>query len=259
MPFNVVSNSNGSLGIVDDFTFQEQANVSKFGLYPNYKNKVVWYDDFLGDILDTSYSGAKGSDGSAVVPAISAGVNGIVHFVTGAAGTTMAADGSSLTHELNWKANQGNLVMEARFRANASVASGCYNIGFSAKDATGTLEMPFTLSTTTFTSNATDAVVFVFDTAATTKTWRCIGVKADTDSTSIDSGIAPVADTWQRFRIELDTSGNATFYINDALVGTVANAVTATVALTPIIAVVTRSAASKTADADYLYVAADRT
>lgn len=248
----------GGASLNDDATGRDLITVSKFGFTPNYRNKVVLFDDFLGDVIEDGWSAAKGADPQGVIATIQAGVSGLVRLTSGDVGDTFANDGSSLTHELNWKANQGNLVAEFKFTPVSSVASVAYFIGLSDAKATGTLEAPFTLSGTTFTSNATDAVGFVFDTAATTDTWRCVGVKADTDATAVDTSLAPVADTAAFFRVEVDSAGNATFYINDAKFGPIANAVTATVALTPIVTVVTRTTATKSVDVDYVYVSADR-
>lgn len=255
---NIIQNGDGSTGFIDAKSGQTALLLRGNTAETNQRNVVVHEDDFLGDTLDARYSGAKGADAQGVVPTITSAVGGVVRLTSGDVGDTFANDGSSLTHELNWKANQGNLVFEARVKCVSSVANVAFFIGFSDSLATGTLEAPFTLSGTTFTSNATDALGFVFDTAATTDTIRCVGVKADTDATAIDTSVAPTADTYQWFRIEVDSSGNATFYINDTKYGTVANAVTATVALTPIFTVVTRTTATKSMDVDYLRVSANR-
>lgn len=249
----------GAATLTDDKTARDIAIFDpRYGFNPGIAQKVVLFDDFLGDVIADQWSAAKGADAQAVIATIQAGTNGLVRLTSGDVGDTFANDGSSLTHELNWKANQGNLVCEIKIVPVSSVANVAYFVGLTDAKATGTLEAPFTLATTTFTSNATDAVGFVFDTAATTDTWRCVGVKADTDATAIDSSLVPVADTAQTFRIEVDSSGNATFYIDGKLIGTQAASVTATVALTPVVTVVTRTTASKSVDVDYVYVSADR-
>jgi len=69
-----------------------------------------------------------------------------------------------------------------------------------------------------------------------------------------------VAATWIQLRVEVDKSGNATFFINGKSVGNVIqqNSVTATTPLTPVIAAFTRAAGSATVDADYVYYGVDR-
>jgi len=87
-----------------------------------------------------------------------------------------------------------------------------------------------------------------------------VGVANGTDATSVNSGIAPVAATDIKLRIEVDKLGNALFFINGKAVGnaTVALAVTPTVLLTPVVAAFATAAASRTVDIDYIHVAAAR-
>lgn len=219
---------------------------------------VSMFDDFDGDVIADQWGVDKGSDGSAANFAISADHNGMVRATTGAdAGGTMALNGVQLHRLATWKANAGNLEVEWRIKVSAITAVAFF-AGFT--DQVGTLEAPVTsaASADTITTNATDAVGFMFDTAMTTDTIWCVGVKADTDATKVDSTIAPVAATWIRLKIELDASGNATFFINGHKRGEMANAVTATVALTPVLTAFARGAATRTIDADYCDINANR-
>ena len=130
---------------------------------------------------------------------------------------------------------------------------------FGLTDQVSALEMPFTLSGTTLTSNATDACGVLFDTDATTDDWGLVGVAADTDATKQDAGVAPVASTMETWRIEISATGVATFYRNGTLIGTAMTAaVTASVSLTPVIAAFARGAASRTVDADFISIQAQR-
>lgn len=217
-------------------------------------------DDFLGDALDARYSGAGGSDGQALAPAIAAAVGGVCRLVAGDSDTNFAADGSSLTHGLNWQADQGGLVLEARVKL-ASIAALAVCIGFTDALATGTFELPFSIgSSDALTSNASDACCFVFDTGADTDQWHLAGVDSNTDAgpAALGSAHNPAADTYQTFRLEIDASGDAVAYIDDVLVATLASVVSPDVALTPVIAVQSRTTATKTVDVDYLYVKQDR-
>jgi hypothetical protein len=112
-------------------------------------------------------------------------------------------------------------------------------------------------SANTITTNATDGVGFFFDTSMTADTWWLAGVANDVDATHQNTGYAPVADTYETFRIELGTDGSAHFYRNGVLVGTkMTGAVTATVALTPVIAGFNRDTSNTpTITADYVYAA----
>lgn len=217
---------------------------------------VELYDDFLGDVLDDAWSGAKGTDAQAVVPTLVAGEeDGVVRLTAGDT-VTVAESISILTHGLNWKAESGNLVGEFRIRM-ASIANVAVFVGFTDVLATTTLEEPFSLSGTTFTSNATDAVGLLFDTAATTDVWNIIGVADGTD-TAATAITAPVADTWETFKIVLSAAGTATVYRNGTLKATIAEAVTPSVALTPVVSVMARTTTTKTVDVDYVHVAKTR-
>ena len=251
-----IYNNTGDTLVVDTGGVLDARNgTTKVGLM-DFSPKVTLFDDFLGDVLEDAWSGAKGSDAQAVVPTITPAAGGWVRLTSGDTATTAESE-SSLTHGLNWKANQGGLVFETRVKPVSSVANVAYFIGLTDVLATTTLEEPVTLSGTTFTANADDAVGFVFDTAATTDVFYCIGVKATT-KTAATATSAPVADTAVTLRIELSVAGTASFYVDGTLVATIADAVTATVALTPVIEVMARTTTSKSIDADYVYVQATR-
>lgn len=227
------------------------------GSYANPKQYIELHDDFLGDVIDDAWSAAEGNDAQAIIATINSQAGGVVRLTTGDT-AIVAESAQSLTHGLNWKPNQGGLYMYCRFKPVTSVADVGYFVGFTDVLATTTLEEPITLSGTTLTTNATDCVGFVYDTAATNDTWHCQGVKADTDTALSNTGIAPTVDTWVDLEIAVDSSGTATFYINSALVATVANAVTATVALTPAVVAMARTTASKSVDIDVITVRAQR-
>lgn len=227
----------------------------------NPRAQVVLFDDFLGDTIQTALWGnpTKGSDGATVDFAFSAAVGGMLRGTTGAgAGGSMAANGIQLYSSLAWKPNQGNLMFEARVKISAITNISLF-VGFT--DQVAALEQPIhsAASANTITTNASDGVGFFFDTSMTDDVWWCAGVKGDTDATHT-SGLAtaPVAATWAKLRIEIDTSGNATFWVDGIRYGYVANATTATVALTPTVSAFTRTAASATVDIDYIDVRADR-
>jgi hypothetical protein len=218
--------------------------------------RVVWAPDFLGDTLPAELNYQEGSDGAATF-ALSVANNGVALLTTAASSTlTMAANGAQVDGgALNWYAANGGLVFETRVKSDI-ITNVAWYFGFT--DQTASLEMPATLSTTVYTTNMSDGFGFLFDSAATTVTIRAVGVKADTDATHVDTSDAWAAATYKRFRCECDTSGNATFFIDGALVASVANAVTPSVALVPYIGGFARSAAAKALSIDYIYVAQDR-
>lgn len=216
------------------------------------------YDDFLGDVLADEWGVRKGSDAAAVDFAISAATNGMIRATTGAgAGASMAANGVQLESALNWTAASGGLAFDCRLKM-AAISTVAVFVGFT--DQVAALEMPIHASGSAngITTNATDAVGLFFDTSMADDYWWAAGVKNDTDATAASTGLAPTAATYQRLRVELDTSGNAAMYIDGRRRASVSNAVTAATPLTPVIAAFRRSAASTTIDADYVWVQSNR-
>lgn len=215
---------------------------------------VEFWDDFVGDVIEDQWNYVEGAAGQADAAILAGGIGGVVRLTTGAVGTA-ATDLTGLTQALQWQASNGNLSVEARFKISA--ITNCYMF-FGFTDVV-TVEAPITLSGTTFTTTASDAVGFLFDTAATTDTWRLTGVAADVDATMQDTGLAPVADTYATFRISLSATGVATFYYNGVQVGTaMSGAVTAATDLTPCIYATVNAAAARTVDVDYMHVSMKR-
>lgn len=224
----------------------------------NDPTAVVMYDDFLGDVVADQWNYVEGTDTTTADGAISETVNGVFLLTAGDSAGTVAADGAEINSGLNWKASSGNLVFQTRLKL-ASIASVSVFLGLTD---TKSLEQAIYASGTAdgITTDATDAVGFVFDTAMTTTNWWFAGVKNDVDATKQNVGYAPVADTYATFRIEVDSSGNALGFYNGNPVGALmSGAVTASVALTPSVLIRPKSAtAGKTCSIDYIYVACDR-
>lgn len=214
----------------------------------------VW-DDFLGDVIADQWNFVEGTDSATSDAAILAGgVGGILRVTTGDAGTGLAADLAQLTQALQWKASNGGLAAEVRFKMSQITEAYCF---FGFTDVV-TLEAPVISagSADTITTTATDAVGFMFDTRMATDNWWLVGVANDVDATKQDSGYAPVADTYQTLRIEVGSTGIATFFRNGLPVGSaMTGALTASVALTPTFALGKLSTTTSiTADVDYFGV-----
>lgn len=202
----------------------------------------------------THYELFNGSDAEAADPVISA--NTLV-MVTGNAGTGFAADGTQAIGDTGYTLAGGAITLEARVKLSAITNAGFY---FGLTDQKAALEMPVesAASADTITTNATDAIGFMFDTSMATDNIWLVGVNNNTDETAQNSGSAPVADTYVTLRIETNTSGDASFYINGAAVGSAMTTAAATgVTLYPTLAALARSTASRTLTADYLYLRQD--
>jgi hypothetical protein len=223
-------------------------------------HQVEYWEDFLGDVVPDQINAIEGTDSATSDCAILAGgIGGVMRLTTGDAGTGLAADMEQITWALQWQASNGGLAMEVR--AKLSAITTCYAfIGFT--DLAASLEGPVISAgaADTITTNASDAVGFMFDTRMATDNWWLVGVAADVDATAQDSGSAPVANTYAVFRIEVDTAGVATFFYNGNQIGTkMTGALTAATDLTPTICVSKTSvAASMTMDVDYVHVSMNR-
>lgn len=223
----------------------------------NPAGQVVMFDDFLGDAVASNWNFQEGSDSATSDAAIVAGtVNGALGITTGDSTGTMAVSGAQFEGTLTWKASKGGLAMEVLIQFDVITTSHWF-IGFT--DQVAALEMPWGLSGTTYTSTATDSAGFLFDTAATTDTIRCVGVATDVDATAVDTSNPTVAATDIRLRIEINTAGVGTYYIDGVQVARITGVVTTTVKLVPVIAIFSSSGSSSVvATVDYIYVQQDR-
>ncbi len=221
-------------------------------------NKVTWYDDFLGDLLDDSYSGAGGSDAQALTPAIFIIEGGAVRLVSGnVGGNDDAVDTSVLTHSLSWPADAGGLMIEARVKVDVITECMVF-VGFTDVLGSTTVEFPLEYITATITDNAADAVGWIFDTDSTNDFLTGGGTKAGTVTAGLEHTAGMVAATYVVLRVEVRADGSAAFYVDGTLVGTLAACVTITVDMTPVIAVMSRDTTSKILDVDYVLVQKDR-
>ena len=218
---------------------------------------VSYFTDFLGDALeDELLAGIGSGTGNAV--AISIGEGGRVEIKTSSADAAIGANGTSLgLGALNWKANQDGLMLEARIQFDAITDVMAF-IGFT--DTLGsTVEAPIFLNAADIDSDATDACGVIFDTDGTTDQWCHGGVKNNTDTAPDYSGAAPTAATWHTVRVEVSAAGAVQGFIDGVPIGEpVANAVTVTVPLCPIIFVANRGGAARNVLVDYLWVQGNR-
>ncbi len=122
-----------------------------------------------------------------------------------------------------------NPTVEFKFQIDdiANVAiNAVLNDGLS--ESTGVL--PFLIDGITITDAVTDGVGFAFDTKQTTARWYIVNCKTNTNAgTLLSAAQAPfAAATNITLRFELDTSGNAHYYLNGKKVGYKALAVATT-------------------------------
>lgn len=210
------------------------------------------YDRFTSGSL-SHYELFNGSDAQAVDPVIS-GSNLVL--VTGDAGTGFAADGSQAIGDTGYDLSAGALVLEARVKTSAITDVSIF-VGFTDQKAALEIPIESAASGNSITTNATDAVGFMFDTEMTADNIWLVGVDTGSDATPANSSIAFAADTYRTLRMEITTAGAATFYIDGVAIGSAMSNATAPVTLYPTIAAGARSTASRTITTDYLYVRQD--
>lgn len=215
------------------------------------------YDDFTGDVLADQWNTRVGSDGQCVAFVKNAAVNpgGIIRGTGGDdVGGTMALNGSQIDSDLDWKASAGGLTFEVRLSLGTADTDICVFAGFT--DQVAALEMPIqsAASADTLTTTATDAVGVMFDSAMATDKWWLVGVANNVAATANNSTLQPTAGTMETWRIEVSAAGSASFYRNGVFVHTMTGAVTASVALTPVVAVFSRGVATRSLDIDLISV-----
>jgi hypothetical protein len=228
-----------------------------FRMEQNYK--AFLFEDFHGtwlisdagpaDLWSTT-AGAGTANAGAVT--VAASLNGEVTLKSASDDGTNAQNSSTFTSiGLAYKANQGGLAMEARVKIDAITAVALF-IGFTDTIST-TVELPIFLATADIDSDATNACGVGFDTDGTTAQFFHGGVKADVDTVPAYSGTAPVADTYFIVRVEVSAAGAVRGFINGTAIGAaVANAVTITTALTPMIVISNRGAAQRVMTIDWI-------
>ena len=230
----------------------------------NPRAMVEVFDDFFYQAgfteADHPWILNEGTDGAATDPAISAQERGVIQCVTGAGDGTVAEDGSQLVCAVPVQADSGGLIFETRLHINTAITNVAVNAGLT--DNTG-LEEPFSIAAgDAITSHASDAVCFCYDSSADTDEWFALATDSDGDDAgNATTGTAPVADIYQKLRIEVNTTGAQIKYYID---GTLETTLTGDAGVSPdanLYATVIAcgdGTASKSVDVDYIYVGVKR-
>lgn len=176
--------------------------------------KIYVADHFKAAAVNSSWNLAKGTDLQTVDFAVDTTVKaGGVKGTTGDAGTGVAADGVAISiNNPVQRATDKRIDLSVSFQIDAITTVGFF-IGLTDVLPATTLEEPFSLSGTTFTSTATDAAGILFDTAATTDTLRLVSVANDVDGTHIDTGVAFAAATAYDIHMSLLPDGSVEFFV----------------------------------------------
>jgi len=225
--------------------------------------QVLFLDDFLGAALQGAVAGQVDTGG---VAAIAAGVEG---GVVGLETDSDSGDRAQLTTGLNHKPASGTLRFATRFRSTTDILTRAYFVGWTD---TVSAENPIEISGTAITSNASNAVGLVYDTAATTDVWYFIGVKGDIDTAltavKFDGADITPSTLWQNIVVTVTPDGDAVLSWGEDADGTnrygvreiarLSNAVDPAVLLTPIVHMENRGSTRRIAQVDYFGVASAR-
>jgi hypothetical protein len=222
-------------------------------------DQVALFDDFLGDVLADQWNAVEtDTDGAQAV--LAGGIGGTLRITTGNddGNAVVLPDLSGVTSYLNWQASNGGLRMVARIKISRITLAYIF-VGFTDLI---TIEAPVYAagSVDTITTDADDAVGFMFDTGMATDTFHLVGVAATVDATRQAISTAPVADDYITLGLEVTAAGVATFFINGLQVGTpMSGAVTPGADLTPVIyASNTDGTSALTLDVDWVNVSMNR-
>ena len=228
----------------------------------NARGAFEIFDDFTYQAIAATYTPwilLNGNDAEAIDPAINAQERGVVRITTGDNDGTTAEDGSQLVAHIPVQADSGGLVFETRLHINTAITNVSVFAGLTDSTA---LEEAFTNAADVITSNADDAAGFQYDTGATTEEWWMCAVDGTVDDAGIATlGTAPVADVYQKLRMEVSADGaTINFYIDDVLKDTLSGdtGVSPDVNLYATVIACGDSTASKTVDVDYIYVGHNR-
>ncbi len=184
---------------------------------------VHLYDDFFNLAIDTTNQYTVGTEGTSAAVGITAALNGVLQIDTG----TDVDSRNCIASRLNFAAARG-VTVEARIKTLTSDAALLLYFGLTDAKDEGSGLLPIgdsALDSANITANADDFAGFAVRTETDDNIYVVSGIA--TSLQSADSGTDLVLGTWMILRIELDTDGNALFYINNIYVGAIEDAITA--------------------------------
>lgn len=158
------------------------------------------------------------------------------------------------------------LEVRAKFVAATTATDGDFYIGFAdAVTYTNSLPYVFSAASAFTTSVPTEFVGFGYSSIATSGALfqaggNVIGMvtsKADVNAVAATTSLSVKDSSFHIYRLELDSAGNASFFIDDLSAGSVALAVTANTAFTPYINAVAKASHALTATLDWVFVGGD--
>lgn len=214
-------------------------------------NGVTWFDDFNAEVFDTNQYTVNSDAGGAPF-AISEVIGGALV----GAPDNETADKEEFAGPIIYSTSKVT-VFECRIKTD-DISTNAFNIGLSdAKNEAATTIAWTVGGSDAVTTTTDDGVGFAFDTRADTDGWFGV-VSAATDDKEGAGGTAPVNDTYQTLRFEIDSSRLVRFYINGAAYGSASTALDASTLLCLYIAAQSTTTTTRTWTVDYVYIWQDR-
>ncbi len=234
------------------FTYEEYRAGLAFGSFGH----VGFFDDFLGDILNTTW--ALDISASSTV-ALNQQAGGAIRM------TTHTDDDANATVALglHWLVSSGPVAFFARVACITAITARAVEIGVS--DAlTESNGQAFTSHDATPVAVADDAALFGFNADDTMTTYAAVSVNGGGTPQDDQSVATPVAGAFNLLGLVIDAAGNASFYT--ATPGEVPVevarhplAVATTALLTPWLSITNLTVATaRTMDVDFIAIYGDR-
>ena len=186
---------------------------------PLFEAKKKLSDDFTNITLDSNMW-ATSVPGSSDTIAISEVAGGECLITTGTADDDSCMLASSIIYN-----GTKNAIVEVRVTID-DVSGTALFVGFTDAKSESNNSIALHYPADSFTSVASDAAGFVIDADHATSSIMLASVKADADTTPVDTTVDWLDGETRNLRVEIDTSGNAAFYIDGLPVGRIASAVT---------------------------------
>ena len=252
----------------DRFEIQDKALRLRGASWVEPGGAAVFFDDFLYDTLSVDWLATQVATGTAWAVSAAAGdpVTGHGGWITAITDNVDAssnelgfgADGAPAAGFKAERAGNGMLVFEARISKPTAITTTWVNVGLS-DDPTEGVALAMSLTTTTWTTTATDAAIWgLYSTATDNDNFILQTVDSNVDGTHVPSTIAAAADTATRLRIEVDDAGVVYGFQDDKFMGQVAVGLSPDVLLTPYIGIGGTTTTSTALEVDYVLVACAR-
>jgi len=195
---------------------QHQANVSG-NLDPERMCSIDWFDQTA---LDTTndYTATLGGNNDAVGLNAS-GINGL-KMTTGDGDNEISFLGTALIFDIS---NEPEIATRVKI---ADVSGTVFFFGFSDANTETTPAATIDYADATLAAAATDACGFVVDADKGTSSIYCASIATGGSVAATDSGLDWTDNQVKELRIKIDSSGNVTWYVDNAPVFYKATAVT---------------------------------